>query len=444
VPARPTRESREYDVSPDDQRNKFQRDRDRILYSTALRRLGGVTQVVSASEGHVFHNRLTHTLEVAQLARRLAEHLSKSQPDEAAALGGIDPDVAEAAGLAHDLGHPPFGHIAEKELDKLMREHKVPDGFEGNAQTLRVVTRLSARWMDFPGQDLTIATLDAILKYPWFRHADDKHWHWRKFGAYRADQAAFDFARGLYPAGDETKSAEAELMDWADDIAYAVHDVEDFFRAGLIPIDTLFSDDEDELPAFLRATFDRWKLEEVRPVRPDLSDDQLQEALTSVAEVIRDTHPVSHPFDGSRRLRVELRSLTSFLITRYFDAIKLQHPPGRTVMIDVDLECEVAMLKQLTWHYVINRPSLGMQQLGQRRVIQDLFTAYVDAAAKPLSRSLLPPSEREMADEAGGDEEALTRVAADTIGRMSEAQAIAMHQRITGVSTRSVLEAIVV
>ena len=427
-----------------DQRSPFAQDRDRILYSTALRRLGGVTQVVSAAEGHVFHNRLTHTLEVAQLGRRLAEHLRATQPDEADNVGGVDPEVTEAAALAHDLGHPPFGHIAEHELDLLMRSSGVVDGFEGNAQTLRTVVRLSARRMEHPGQDLTRATLDAILKYPWFRHADDTNWHWKKFGAYRADAEAFTFARGLHTADEEVKGAEAELMDWADDIAYAVHDTEDFFRAGLIPLDRLFVDESEELETFISHTFERWKLEGTRPIREGITDEQLKVAFLRVAEVIRDTHPISGPYDGSRELRVELRSLTSFLIARYFNGIRLQDPSPRTVAIDEDLECEVAMLKQLVWHYVIYRPSLGMQQLGQRRVVEVLFTEYRRAAEDPLKRSLLPPSEREMATEAGDDPEALVRVAADTICRMSEAQAVAMYHRITGLSAGSVLEAIVV
>lgn len=440
----PKRVDRLFRVGAPDQRSPFAQDRDRILYSTALRRLGGVTQVVSAAEGHVFHNRLTHTLEVAQLGRRLAEHLNATQPDEAKSVGGVDPEVTEAAALAHDLGHPPFGHVAEKELDRLVRKSGVEDGFEGNAQTLRTVTRLSARRMEHQGQDLTRATLNAILKYPWFRDSDTKHWHWKKFGAYKADEEAFFFARAMHPTADETKSAEAELMDWADDIAYAAHDAEDFFRAGLIPIDRLFSDESEELDDFINATFARWKLEETRPIREEVSDDQLRAAFLRVADVIRNTHPVSGPYDGSRRHRVELRSLTSFLIQRYFNAIQLQEPSPRTVAIDEDLECEVAMLKQMTWHYVIYRPSLGMQQLGQRRVVEVLFNEYRDATRDPLKRSLLPPSEREMADEAGDNPDALVRVAADTVCRMSEAQAVAMYHRITGVSTGSVLEAIVV
>jgi dGTPase len=151
---------------PPDSRTPSQHDRDRILYTDELRRLAGVTQVVGAVEGHIFHNRLTHTFEVAQIARRIAERLVRDQRELADAAGGIDPDVVEAAALAHDLGHPPFGHAAEEELKELAGN---ADGFEGNPQSFRIVTRLAAHRESYVGLDLTRATLNAILKYPWFR-----------------------------------------------------------------------------------------------------------------------------------------------------------------------------------------------------------------------------------------------------------------------------------
>ncbi|MGO9254829.1 MAG: dGTP triphosphohydrolase [Bryobacteraceae bacterium] len=157
-----------------DGRSPSQVDRDRILYSTAFARLAEVTQVVAAERGHVFHNRLTHSIKVGQLARRLAEKLLREQPDEAAALGGLDPDVAEAAGLAHDLGHPPFGHIAEETLHHLVQtQGRLKDGFEGNAQSFRIVAKLAVSDAQpsigpktIDGLNLTRATLNGILKYP--------------------------------------------------------------------------------------------------------------------------------------------------------------------------------------------------------------------------------------------------------------------------------------
>jgi len=216
------------------QRTPFQRDRDRVIHSSALRRLANVTQVVDPGEGYVFHNRLTHTLKVAQIARRLAEKLARDER-AAAALGGIDPEVVEAAALAHDLGHPPFGHIAEKELDLLLRSdpYQVFDGYEGNAQSFRIVTALATRSKDHAGLNLTRATLNALLKYPWHREPSGKKN--KKWGYYHhTELAEFQWVRDGQ-TGDERKSVEAEIMDWSDDIAYAVHDLEDFYRAGFAP-----------------------------------------------------------------------------------------------------------------------------------------------------------------------------------------------------------------
>src|SRR5262249_38306651 len=148
---------------PNDYRTSFQRDRDRILYSSSFRRLAEVTQVVAANSGYVFHNRLTHSLQVAQVGRRIAEKLNQTQHES---QKFICPDVVEAACLAHDLGHPPFGHTAEQTLNTLAKKI---GGFEGNAQSFRIVTRLASRSLKYGGLDLTAATLSAILKYPWFR-----------------------------------------------------------------------------------------------------------------------------------------------------------------------------------------------------------------------------------------------------------------------------------
>jgi dGTPase len=167
MPNSELRNRRVHENPPEDEgdlRTRAQRDRDRLLYSSALRRLAEVTQVVSPGSGFVFHNRLTHTLQVAQVGRRLAERLTRLQPKEVAASEGLDPDVVEAACLAHDLGHPPFGHIAEEVLNE---EAKLAGGFEGNAQSFRIVTKLAFRSQKYGGLDLSRASLAAILKYPW-------------------------------------------------------------------------------------------------------------------------------------------------------------------------------------------------------------------------------------------------------------------------------------
>lgn len=175
------RQDRQFNVSKDDQRNRFARDRDRILYSSAFHRLSGITQIVRAGELDIFHTRQQHTYKVAQVGRRLAENVLAKQKDVAEAVG-VHPEVVEAACLAHDLGHPPFGHAAETVLDGLVQkpdtDGKVKgdtDGFEGNAQSFRILTKLAVRYDEQLGLDLTRATLAATLKYPWLRdHSDEK------------------------------------------------------------------------------------------------------------------------------------------------------------------------------------------------------------------------------------------------------------------------------
>ena len=423
-----------------DQRTSFQRDHDRILYTSAFRRLAWVTQVVSAGEGEPFHNRLTHTLEVAQIGRRLAEHLLNQQREEAEELGGLDPDVVEAAALAHDLGHPPFGHTVEKKLDGLIRAAGLDDGFEGNAQTFRIVAKLATRHVDFPGLNLTRATFNAILKYPWLRQADLPE-RTRKWGAYASEKKEFDWVRE-----DEVKegrrSAEAELMDFADDIAYAVHDVEDFFRTGLIPLDKLFRDD-DEVDRFLDGAFSSLERSK-QPVEHEKAD------CKSAFKELFEAAPITEVYAGTSQHRARLRSMTAGLIGGYVKAIRLQIPTqasdGR-VTIEGQAKIELFVLKQLTWHYVINNPALATQQYGQRRIIRELFQIFNDAAVT-RRLDIFPRSYRErlellIQDDRYDVQEERVRIIADLLSGMTEQQVVAIHQRLTGVSLGTVMDSIV-
>ena len=435
------REERYYsnDRGPD-QRTPFQRDRDRILYTSAFRRLAWVTQVVSASEGEPFHNRLTHTLEVAQIGRRLAEHLLNQQPEEAQELGGLDLDVVEAAALAHDLGHPPFGHTVEEELDWLIRDAGVDDGFEGNAQSFRIVTKLATRHPEFHGLNLTRATLNAILKYPWLRQ-DDLPERRRKWGAYVSEREEFEWVRGV-DEQDSRKSAEAELMDFADDIAYAIHDVEDFFRTGLIPLDRLFRDD-DEVDRFLDGAFSSLERSN-QYVHYNKAD------CKSVFKELFEAAPITEPYAGTSQHRARLRSMTAGLIGGYVKAIRLHvstDSSERRVRIEEQAELELFVLMQLTWHYVINNPALATQQYGQRRIVGELFDILNDAAEKG-ELDIFPVSFRERMGELLENEgynlkEERVRIIADLISGMTEQQIVAIHQRLTGVSLGTVMDSIV-
>ncbi len=262
-------------------RYEYGKDYDRILYSSAFRKLGGVTQVVTSREVSVFHNRLTHSLKVAQTGVRIAASLLSEPNSEVNRRrildhGGLHPAVVRAACLAHDLGHPPFGHIGEYTLqDVATNPHQylpgyppscngLTDSFEGNAQTFRIVTRLAYRQARIdeiddsspeatpPGLalNLTRATLAAISKYPWTRNAPAAQAKdFRKWGAYDTEASLLEWAfQGMSTAREtelygrkhtELRTIEGQVMDWADDIAYAVHDLEDFYRVGLIPLHEL-------------------------------------------------------------------------------------------------------------------------------------------------------------------------------------------------------------
>lgn len=433
---RPSRDDRVEPLGgkPDD-RPAGARDRDRILYCSAFRRLAGVTQVITPEEGLIVHNRLTHSLKVGQVARRIADTLCRDCPDDADKLGGVDPEVAEAAGLAHDLGHPPFGHIAETELDVLARSHD-PDGFEGNAQSFRIVSRLAVRSLA-SGLNLSRATLNSILKYPWFRNAKDSVKN-RKWGAYHDDDECFRFARAGYDK-EETKSLEAEIMDWADDITYALHDVEDFFRANLIPLDRLREGDERR--RFFDEVFQR------RNITDQVEQKRLE---TAFGNALWDLGP-REPFQSTPAQRRILRNFISHSVTKYIRAFTLpkrRKKHERRAVIDAAVVDEVGMLKQLTWHYVIRNPALAAQQHGQRTVIRTLFEIFSQAAEAPDHDSrgdILPFSMRDRLMTIRKRRNVnlpleQTRLVTDLIASMSDAQAIRTYQKLTGITNGSLLD----
>lgn len=427
------------EASDVDPRSPFMHDRDRILYASAFGSLAGKTQVVASGESGGFHTRLTHSLKVAQLGRRIAEMLTR--PDR---TPGPDPDLVEAACLAHDIGHPPFGHAGEGALSRTYHEllkESEPDsaeGFEGNAQNLRILTYLASRKTQrHRGLHLTRAALDATMKYPWSAGAEGTG---GKFGIYAEDKAA---AEWIGPHNPE-RPVEEEIMDWADNVTYACHDVEDFYRAGLIPLHLLLEfpppdrferrqlTPSPELERFLEDVERRWARKR-KPYDRDRAINHFYE--------ISNFHRVYGPFLGLHADKVLLTSMTSQLISFFLEGIRLE-PRGSSasdaltryaahLAVPQAKQEACDLLKELIWFYVINRPELASQQHGQARIVSDLLRWHNEEPDR-----LLPADRREEYREHGN----ALRASCDHVASLTEQQALILHRRMSGAEIGSIME----
>ena len=455
-----------------DPRNEYQHDRDRLIHSAALRRLSGVTQVADPLEGHNFHNRLTHTLKVMQIAQRIAEYLLRQQEQDHELgtiinkLGGLDPEVVQAAALAHDIGLPPFGHTGEEALNRSVSQYTL-DGFEGNAQTFRIVTKLAVRMPEMAGLNLTRATLRAIQKYPWERESNpppEKAIRNRKWGAYETEREELAFARDLTADfGRERMSLEAAIMDMADDIAYATHDLEDFYRAHMIPLRLLFAHNP-------RQRNGEWNLSDeaddfLQYAEGRLQEPAMRERLDNDPDLIRRVftermwpffYGIDADYRDTRVQKAYLRLVTAFMINRYVQSIRIDlrvadDPDARRVLYmandhesgddNDDLLLEIKLLKYLTNFYVHHNRALVTQQYGAQKIISELFDIFFSTAINDdTPKEILPPDYKELYDEEfqrigglGYVSQALhARIVADIISRMTDGEAFRLHHRLTG------------
>jgi dGTPase len=391
-------------------RTPFERDRARVVHSASLRRLAAKTQVVAPGTDDFVRNRLTHSLEVAQVGRELGKAL------------GCDPDVVDTACLAHDLGHPPFGHNGETALEEIATGI---GGFEGNAQTLRVLTRLEAKAAHADGHpaglNLTRASLDASTKYPWLRGAGEA-----KFGVYADDADVFAWMRHGAPVG--RRCLEAQVMDFADDVAYSVHDVEDAMVAQRLgPGDVLA--DPGERSRVVAQTLD-WYL-------PDASSEELQEALDRVR-----TLPYwVGAYDGDRRTLAALKDMTSQLIGRFCGAAQrathAAYGPGPLTRYAADLcvprgtRAEVAVLKGVAAVYVMTAEDRAPLYVRQREILHELVSALTNKAPESLEPAFRTDWR------AAPDDGARQRVVVDQVASLTDVSAQAWHRalvRLTGVT----------
>lgn len=400
-----------------DHRTPSQIDRDRVLYSLPFARLAEVTQVVSPENGHVFHNRLTHSLKVGQIARRLSERLLADCPT-LAKNADIDPDAAETAALAHDLGHPPHGHIAEEEINAVALEHGLLDGFEGNAQSLRIVSRLAVGSAadaitnePLQGLNLSRRTLNGVLKYPWLHGQNSSKPN--KWGAYQTETDVFAWAR--LGQSSQCKTAVAEIMDIADDITYAIHDLTDFITAGKIPIEGLVNN-RAEREAFYDNVF--YRHPEWTPEKADLIQ-RMERVLMFF--------PFDRRYGGDLKDQQSLWRLTSLLITRFITAIDIDASSG-AVRVPPDIEHEIRMLKELMWTYVILGSDLLTEQRGQRRAVRETLEVMLEAIAK--NPGLFPPAFQGLLELAQTEEER-KRIAVDYVAGMTERELSRKHRLLT-------------
>jgi len=473
--------------------DEFRIDIERIRFSPYFSRLSSVTQVIpQAGSGTLVHNRLTHSLKVSAVARSIAIRLRKA--DESTRrlvdhLGGCDPVVVQAAAAAHDLGHPPFGHLGELELDRVARGIlNLPDGFEGNAQTFRILTALDSCDATARGMNLTRAVRAAVLKYPWTRN------EWRalapmapemlprgvgtdpaagalKYSAYDVDAHEMADVLSVFPnIGQHQQTLESSVMDIADDIAYAVHDLDDFYRAGVLQYTSVSA----ELRAWLEhsASLGQLKQAELDARRPGHALEQTwrralaKDPWIADAQAFRDSvERVGHdlvdgllavPYDGGLEADRAVTAFTRRWIERLQTSVTVEQTPtvrSGHVRLGDEAWHDVIVLKFVHSRFVLERPDLAVYQRGQTRIIRSLAEGFHgwlndpdDAGRAP--RRLLDSVEattqeyrnlRELSPElfrqAGPDEVqrlGQSRAIVDYIASFTDAQAVSLNALLTG------------
>ena len=405
----PADAERWYPEEHSSRRSDFARDRARLLHSSALRRLAAKTQVLSPAAGLDFaRNRLTHSLEVAQIGRELADSL------------GLDPDVVDTACLAHDLGHPPFGHNGERALSEWSSDI---GGFEGNAQTLRLLTRIEPKVFGPDGRsyglNLTRASLDASCKYPWPEADGIPDPSGRsKFGFYADDIAAFEWLRAGAPPLQ--RCIEAQVMDLSDDIAYSVHDFEDAVVGGYIDV------------ASLSARTNHSEL--VDSMFEWIGGEHDHDKLIAAFDRLDNLDVWLDRWDGSRVTQGRLKNLTSQLIGRFLGAAvaatRAAYPQeslirfSANVVVPLDIQAEIAVLKGIVAANVMSTNARRPLYARQRSILTELASVLWSTGPENLDPGFAGDWNVASSDAAR------KRVIVDQVASLTDQSAMAWHERL--------------
>jgi dGTPase len=437
------RQHEEPPPSPKDHRHPTERDRDRILHSSAFRRLQGKTQVFGIGQADFYRTRLTHSIETAQLARAIANNMLVEEPQLASC---VTEELAEAVALAHDLGHPPFGHAGEKSLDACMRDisSRTPlhgKGilrFEGNAQTFHVLVVAEPKSPSYPGLNLTRATLSGVMKYPYEQDTDNSRFIFTS----DADVArwALRDAPGLITVQQRNEGVApqttfvCQILDWADDCAYSIHDIEDALQAQFLRPGDLTD------PGFAYQVLRHYDETRENEAVPPLSREELAERLRALKRRILP------PEKGDARAhrKEALRNILNELVTE----VTVQPRPGAnrpdyawTLNVPVESRILSALCKAIIWEAVITDPRVAAMSTKGKEVLHDLFYLLLAELVERKSYALFPRYYRPIIEESmdRGEAEA-ARGVCNFLALLTDMDALRLHSLLRGSKASSVFD----
>lgn len=437
------RRYRESPASPKDHRHATERDRDRILHSAAFRRLQGKTQVFGIGQADFYRTRLTHSVETAQIARAIAQNLLIDQP---LLQHCLVPELAEAAALAHDLGHPPFGHAGEQTLDACMREvsqkarltGKSALRFEGNAQTFHILVAAEPKSPSYPGLNLTRATLAAVLKYPYEQDIGNDKFIFTSdlpVAKWALQQGGFVLKTQEKPKRAQPKTSIAcQILDWADDCAYSVHDVEDALQAQFLHPGDL------EQVRFARRVFAHYEETRKKEAVPKLDLSEMRERLLDLERRIL---PPEHGDERAHR-KAAMRNILNDLIT----SVSIEPCGGHRrsdfswhLIVPHEARILSVICKSVIWEAVITDPRVAAMSTKGREILRDLFQLLLEEVLEKKSVALFPRYYRPTIEEClqEGPMEA-ARAICNFLALLTDMDALRLHALLRGSKASSIFD----